>query len=241
MNSSALTVSLLQQVIHSFPAHDSRAGHLLYTYRQCAMMALRVWDEPGRSLLSSDELSGVSYESDLLALIGQLMDEGGLLGMSFYIIIHSFPWVVDFRPEVPAAIHDAVLRLVSKYHSLFSFNGFDIELRRLQALALLRQIRAGQGDRQQLAAEAEQLLSSALQLVHYEKLLTLKLQMSWLELRLQMNEREAAERELRAALADFPEAEDGVAFHVRRAKEWLAEIATDGTVVSRASSIAVQQ
>ena len=227
MNSTPLTVSLLQQAAQVLPAHDSRAGHLLYTYRQCGVMALRVWDEPSAPLLSTPSGGrSVSYESDMLALIAQLRDEGDSLGMSLYIVIHSFPFVVDFRPEVPASIHSAILSLVSKYHPLFSYNGYDIELRRLQAHAAIRQMRAGQGDRQQLAAEAERLLGQASRIVHYEKLLALKLQMTWTELRLLRGERDAAVTALRVALAELPEAETGQAFYVRRAKEWLTEIAT---------------
>ena len=225
MNGSPLCIEMVRQAILAFPAQDSRAAHLLFVYRQCGMMALRVWDEPSQPLSASgNPAATVSYEQDMLALISQLADEGDSLGMSLYIVIHSFPWLVDCRPEVPSSIHDAMLALVIKYHPRFSFNPYDIDLKRMQALAAIRQIRAGQGDRQQLAAEVERLLSEAQQIVYQEKILTLKLKMAWLELRLLMGEREVGERELRAVLADFPEDQRGESFHLRRAKEWLAEV-----------------
>ena len=239
MGSSALTESLLQQVVHSFPASDSRAGHLLYTYRQCALMSLRVWAEPGSCLLptagsGSGSASSVSYEADLLSLIGQLSAEGGLLGMSFYIVVHSFPYVIDFRAEVPESVHAAMLALVAKYNPMFSFNAMDIELRRMQARSLIARLRALAATERQaeagqaLVRDAERLLSEAAGMVHYERILRLKLQLTWLELRLLTGQRQAALSEVRAALADLPEAEHSVSFHVRRAREWLAEVEADG-------------
>ena len=154
----------------------------------------------------------------------------------FYIVLHSFPWVIDFRPEVPASIHSAMLQLVCKYHAMFSFNGMDIEVKRVQALALIRTIRASQqqqqdnGDRQQLVAEAERLLCEARSMIHYEKILALKVQLTWTELRLLQGEKQAAVQELRAALAELPEAKATVTFHVRRAMEWLEELEADGAI-----------
>ena len=242
MGSSALTESLLQQVVQSFPASDSRAGHLLYTYRQCALMTLQVWAEPGTRLLptagsgtaSSSGGGGVSYEADLLSLIGQLSAEGGLLGMSFYIVVHSFPYVIDFRPEVPESVHSAMLQLVAKYNPMFSFNAMDIELRRLQARSLIAQLRALQATERQaeagqaLAREAERLLSEAAGMVHYERILRLKVQLTWMELRLLQGQRQAAVSGVTAALADLPEAEQSASFHVRRARDWLAEVEAHG-------------
>ena len=228
LNRTPLTVSLLQQAIQAFPADDSRVGHFHHVLRRCCQMSLRVWATPSADTDSTVRAAGaaeaaaVEYESDLLSLIAQLTEEGNALGMMFYVVLHYFAFVIDFRPEVPLSVHEAMLGLLLRYHQRFSYNAWDIEIKRVQATVLLLRLSQGKRDGDgQTVRDIERLLDEGMALAHYEKMRLLKLHLTRAQLALVTGDVGDAALRLRAALADLPEVQGSESFHGRRALELL--------------------
>ena len=222
LNCCPLTMQLLQQAAAAFPAQDSTATHVLHTFRQCCLMTTRVWGH------RSGEV--VEYEADLLSLIALLSEQGDSFGMMFYLIVHFFPSVIDFRPEVPTRVHEAMLALMLKYHRIFSYNAWDIEIERFRAEVLIRHLQSGSSDaqdgsdRQRRIDEADRLLTEAAKRVRFERMLSLKLQMTWAALARMTGRVDEATARLTAALSNIPEAADTQSFHVNRAQQLLRDL-----------------
>ena len=234
LNHCSLTAQLLQQAAAAYPAQDTTATHQLYTFRQCCLMALRVWGHSAeRPAEASDSPhsavvgAAVSYEADLLQLIAQLREQGGSFGMMFYLIIHYFPSVVDFRPEVPTSVYAAMLELMLHYKPIFSYNAWDIDIERFKAELLIRQLQrlpadsssSSSEERQRLADEADRVLVEAALRVKFERMVQLKLQMTFAALGLLTGRLDEASARLSAALADISEAADTESFYVNKAKQ----------------------
>ena len=218
-----------EKAVSVLPATFSKPVHLGWLARRCMAITLQVWkyrdSHPPASLIAPIVApEPLPFVDELLSCIRRCTDDGDLLCMQFHFIFQSFPSVLDFRPELPLSVHEAMLALFRRYQERFGANFLLLEMTRSHAALLIRYIQQGQGDAEAHAAEAERLLSSAMADVVYEVTLALKLQMTWTELRVWQGRWEEAEAELQRALDRLPEGMDSESFWVRTAQRMLDEV-----------------
>ena len=223
------SVKFGEQAVAVLPAVFSKPVHLLYLTRRCMAVTLQVWKHgdtrPPLSLTAPVIASASApYEPELLATVQQCTDDGEALCMMFHFIFQAFPSVIDFRPEISIQIHEAMLQLLHKFQDRFTANYTTLEITRSEAALLIRHIQSGHGDAKALAKEAERLLQSVLDAVVYEKMLALKIIMTWTELRVWQSKWEEAEVELQGVLDSLPEGKGSESFWVRTAEKMLEEV-----------------
>ena len=215
------SLQLTEQAVAALPATFTKPVHLLWLIRRCMAVTLQVWKagerQPPTSLTAPavGAQSPVPYEAELLATIRRCLDDGESLCMQFHFVFQSFPSVIDFRPELPLSVHEAMLQLLHRCQERFGANFLTLEVPRCEAALLIRYIQAGQGDAALRAREAEQLLRCARDAVTYEKTLALKVAMTWTELRVWQRRWAEAGAELQRALDDLPEGKASDSFWVR--------------------------
>ena len=223
---------VMEAGVLALPAVDSAEAHLPYLMRRCILLSLQVWRHtaafPPSSLVAPLSPGyGAPYCDELLELIEQLIVDGAVFGVLFHFIHQAFPSVVDFRPEMPLAVHEALVRLMRRYEILFAHNPRVIELARMEAALLVRSLQAGVGDDEEQAEwamEAERLLTKAMGLVVYEKTPALKVRMTWTELKVWQGRWQEAEVELQQQLDGMPEVEETGSYWIIAAERMLEEV-----------------
>ena len=230
-----ISLALLRQTVEVFSASAHPTNKLMATVHQCSVVALSVWTSGGDG--SAPPLP--FDETELLQFIQLMVDTGDLYGGSFHLIIHCFPFLLDFRADLSLTVHAAMLNLVQKYAKTYGFGMWSTEALRMEATLHIRHLQHQHHQRLHSLpqsegalsessvshrAEAVRLLGLVRSKITRECLLTLKWAMTSAELHLLDRTFHVARDQLRSALTNLPDPDYSGFYYVNSAKRMLAEI-----------------